>query len=131
MANIVETGEFVWNLATRPLAEAMNNSSITLPRGGGRIRLRRRHAVVPGARSERVASPVNFECRLTNASNCKPPPGNRWRPGWCWARVVAVHLDRRCWMNTASTRPPPPNLSCRAGGLTAYYGISEQHRFRI
>ncbi|MDI9225699.1 flavin reductase family protein, partial [Serratia bockelmannii] len=33
VANIVETGEFVWNLATRPLAEAMNNSSITLPRG--------------------------------------------------------------------------------------------------
>ena len=33
MANIVETGEFVWNLATRPLAEAMNNSAINLPRG--------------------------------------------------------------------------------------------------
>ena len=35
VANIVETGEFVWNLATRPLAEAMNNSSI--PRRAARM----------------------------------------------------------------------------------------------
>ena len=29
--NIAETKEFVWNLATRPLAEAMNESSASLP----------------------------------------------------------------------------------------------------
>jgi hypothetical protein len=31
--NITETGEFVWNLATRDLAEAMNETSATLPHG--------------------------------------------------------------------------------------------------
>ena len=31
MRNINETGEFVWNLATRDLAEAMNLTSATLP----------------------------------------------------------------------------------------------------
>ena len=30
--NIVETKEFVWNLATRPLAAAMNESSASIPR---------------------------------------------------------------------------------------------------
>jgi flavin reductase (DIM6/NTAB) family NADH-FMN oxidoreductase RutF len=30
---IFETGEFVWNLATRDLAEAMNETSATLPHG--------------------------------------------------------------------------------------------------
>ena len=29
--NIVETKEFVWNLATRPLAEAMNETSASIP----------------------------------------------------------------------------------------------------
>lgn len=29
--NIAENKEFVWNLATRPLAEAMNESSASLP----------------------------------------------------------------------------------------------------
>ena len=30
-ANILETGEFVWNLATRSLAEAMNTSCAAVP----------------------------------------------------------------------------------------------------
>ena len=31
MRNITETGEFVWNLATRDLAHAMNQTSAMLP----------------------------------------------------------------------------------------------------
>ncbi|MCQ4010661.1 hypothetical protein FK521_29290, partial [Klebsiella pneumoniae] len=31
MRNIVETKEFVWNLATRPLAMAMNETSASIP----------------------------------------------------------------------------------------------------
>ncbi len=31
LANVRETGEFVWNLTTRPLAEAMNQTCASVP----------------------------------------------------------------------------------------------------
>lgn len=65
--NITETGEFVWNLATRDLAEAMNETSATLPHGEDEFTFA---GLTPVASqlvsSPRVAeSPVNFECRLS------------------------------------------------------------------
>ncbi len=65
--NIVETGEFVWNLTTLELAGAMNETSASLPHGedeffaAGLNKADSRIVSVP-----RVAqSPVNFECRLS------------------------------------------------------------------
>ena len=65
--NIIETGEFVWNLTTLELATAMNETSASLPHGedeffaAGLSKADSRIVNVP-----RVAqSPVNFECRLS------------------------------------------------------------------
>ena len=67
LRNVQETGEFVWNLATRPLAEAMNSSCAAVPPEVDEFALAGLTAVpsrLVGA--PRVAeSPVSFECRVT------------------------------------------------------------------
>ena len=65
--NIEQTGEFVWNLATRPLAEAMNASSAAV---GPEVDEFALAGLTPAASrlvaAPRVAeSPVSFECKLT------------------------------------------------------------------
>lgn len=67
--NIVDTGEFVVNLVSRDLAEAMNVTCIDAPRGVNELEL----AGLETAPSEKIAppriarSPVSFECTLFQA----------------------------------------------------------------
>lgn len=131
VANIVETGEFVWNLATRPLAEAMNNSSASLAHGEDEFTFA---GVTPlpssKIKAERVAeSPVNFECRLSQCIQLQSATGTQLETWLVLGEVVAVHidpalLDEHGIYQTAAAEP-----ILRAGGPTAYYGISERHRF--
>ncbi|CAI0948057.1 flavin reductase family protein [Serratia grimesii] len=131
VANIVETGEFVWNLATRPLAEAMNNSSASLAHGEDEFAFA---GVTPlpssKIKAERVAeSPVNFECRLSQCIQLQSATGTQLETWLVLGEVVAVHiypalLDEHGIYQTAAAEP-----ILRAGGPTAYYGISERHRF--
>jgi flavin reductase (DIM6/NTAB) family NADH-FMN oxidoreductase RutF len=131
VANIVETGEFVWNLATRPLAEAMNNSSASLAHGEDEFAFAG-VTPLPSSRikAERVAeSPVNFECRLSQCIQLQSAAGTQLETWLVLGEVVAVHidpalLDEHGIYQTAAAEP-----ILRAGGPTAYYGISEQHRF--
>ena len=67
LRNIEATGEFVWNLATRELAEAMNQSCAAVPPEVDEFSLT---GLTPAASRlvtpPRVAeSPVAFECRST------------------------------------------------------------------
>jgi len=133
VANIVETGEFVWNLATRPLAEAMNNSSASLARGEDEFAFAG-VTPLPGrlVKAERVAeSPVNFECRLTQCIQLQSAAGEKVETWLVLGEVVAVHidpalLDEHGVYQTAAAEP-----ILRAGGPSVYYGISEQHRFDL
>ena len=65
--NIEQTGEFVWNLVTRPLAEAMNQTCAAVPPEVSEFDL----AGLTPVASRLVAppriaeSPVSFECKLT------------------------------------------------------------------
>lgn len=133
VANIVETGEFVWNLATRPLAEAMNNSSATLPRDADEFAFAG-VTPLPGRKVnvDRVAeSPVHFECKLTQCIQLQTATGEQVETWLVLGEVVAVHidhalLDQHGIYQTAAAQP-----ILRAGGPTAYYSISEQHRFDL
>lgn len=64
--NVLETGEFVVNVVTADLAEAMNRTSATLPTGESEFD----HAGLERAASQRVSPPrvaaaaVAFECEL-------------------------------------------------------------------
>ncbi|MCA4823663.1 MAG: flavin reductase family protein [Serratia rubidaea] len=133
VANIVETGEFVWNLATRPLAEAMNNSSASLPRHedefafAGLTPLAGRKVKV-----DRVAeSPVHFECRLSQCIQLQNAAGDKVDTWLVLGEVVAVHIERALLDEHGVYQTAAAQPILRAGGPTAYYAIEESHRFDL
>jgi len=130
--NISESKEFVWNLATRPLAEAMNESSASVPPEQDEFALA---GLTPLAASHvnvsMVAeSPVNFECRLTQLIQLQDAQGSALQSWLVLGEVVAIHIDEALLENgiyqTAKAQP-----ILRAGGPSAYYGISEENRFDL
>ncbi|WP_343551480.1 flavin reductase family protein [Pantoea sp.] len=130
--NISESKEFVWNLATRPLAEAMNESSASVPSNQDEFALA---GLTPIAASyvnvSMVAeSPVNFECRLTQLIRLQDVQGTELESWLVLGEVVAIHIDEQLLENgiyqTAKAQP-----ILRAGGPSAYYGISEEQRFDL
>ncbi|AIR86893.1 MULTISPECIES: flavin reductase family protein [Pantoea] len=130
--NISESKEFVWNLATRPLAEAMNESSASVPPEQDEFALA---GLTPIAASHvnvsMVAeSPVNFECRLTQLIRLQDVQGTELESWLVLGEVVAIHIDETLLEDgiyqTAKAQP-----ILRAGGPSAYYGISEDLRFDL
>ncbi|UQD70700.1 flavin reductase family protein [Bradyrhizobium japonicum] len=96
VANVQDTREFCWNLATMDLAQQMNATAVHVGREvdefaiAGLTRAPSRFVSVP-----RVAeSPVSFECRVTEIIQLKGLTGE---PAEAWltlGEVVAVHIDK-------------------------------------
>lgn len=130
VANIEATGEFTWNLVTRPLAAQMNATSTTddvdeFDRAG----LQSADSVEID--TPRVAaSPVSFECRLSELINLRDASGHSTTAWLTIGEVVAVHIDDRYLVEGAyDTASAEPVL--RGGGPTAYFGISADQRFDL
>jgi flavin reductase (DIM6/NTAB) family NADH-FMN oxidoreductase RutF len=130
--NIEQTGEFGWNLATRPIAEAMNASCAPVAPGvdefklAGLTPIASRVIAVP-----RVAeSPVSFECRLTQLIQLQGANGEKVDTWLVLGEVVGVHIARSLLVNgiydTAGARPV-----LRGGGPADYFEISPEARFRM
>jgi flavin reductase (DIM6/NTAB) family NADH-FMN oxidoreductase RutF len=130
--NIQDTGEFVWNLATRPLAEAMNQTSAIVPPGVDEFSLSgltptpSRIVGVP-----RVSeSPVSFECRLTQSIQLRAADGAAIDSWLTLGEVVAVHIRKSLLTegiyDTAAARP-----ILRAGGPANYFEISADGLFKM
>jgi flavin reductase (DIM6/NTAB) family NADH-FMN oxidoreductase RutF len=92
--NAEETSEFVWNMATYALREAVNKSAEELPHGvdefehAGLVKLPSRKV-----KPMRVAgSPIQFECVYLNTLRFPgvPPMGTA---DVVFGRVVAIHID--------------------------------------
>ncbi|WP_458094015.1 flavin reductase family protein [Roseomonas sp. WA12] len=96
LRNIEATGEFVCNLVTRPLADAMNRSSIPLPPGQSEME----HAGIAAApsrliRPPRVAeTPAALECRLLQVVTMRGLDGQALDTHLVLGQVVGVHIDR-------------------------------------
>ena len=132
VANIDKTGEFVWNLATRPLAEAMNASSAPLPADKDEFHFAGLTTLPSNQVSAlRVAeSPVHFECRLTQCLRLQDADGNALQTWLVLGEVVQVHIASHLLeQGIYQTSRAQPIL--RAGGPSAYYGISEEQRFDL
>src|SRR5207244_3766037 len=97
VGNIESTGEFVWNVATRALAEPMNETSAAIPPDEDEF-LRAGLTQAPStliAAPRVLESPVNFECRVTQTVHLRDLDGADI-PSWLvLGQVVAVHIDRR------------------------------------
>ncbi len=92
--NAEESGEFVWNMATYALRDAVNKSAEELPHGvdefehAGLLKLPSRKV-----KAMRVAgSPIQFECVYLNTLRFPgvPPMGTA---DVVFGRVVAIHID--------------------------------------
>ena len=130
--NIRETGEFVWNLATRPLAEAMNASCATVPPEvnefelAGLTPLASQIVAVP-----RVAeSPVTFECKVSQLIQLQGADGTKVDSWLTLGEVVAVHIDKSLLVDgiydTAAAQP-----ILRVGGPADYFAITLEQLFRM
>ena len=92
-----QTGEFVWNMPTWELREAMNATSASLPRGENEFV----HAGLDMAPSRIVApprvatSPCALECKVTETLTLTDLDGRHTDRHLVIGQVVGVHLDER------------------------------------
>src|ERR1700733_436287 len=90
-----ETGEFVWNMATFDLREAMNETSAPLPRGQSEFD----YAGLETAPSRKVApprvarSPAALECKVSGILHLKDMSGALTENYLIFGQVVGVHID--------------------------------------
>jgi flavin reductase (DIM6/NTAB) family NADH-FMN oxidoreductase RutF len=130
--NIGQTREFVWNLATRPVAEAMNQSSAPVSPDvdefalAGLTPVPSRLVGVP-----RVGeSPVSFECRLTQQIQLETVDGDAVQTWLTLGQVVGVHIANSLLSggvyDTAAAQP-----ILRGGGASDYFEVKADNLFRM
>jgi len=130
--NAQQTGEFVWNLVTRELAEAMNQTCAHVPPEVDEFALA---ALTPAASRlvapPRVAeSPVAFECKVTQIVQLQGADGHPVSTWLTLGEVVAVHIRRDLLADgvydTAAAHPV-----LRGGGAADYFEVTAAQRFRM
>lgn len=133
VANIAETGEFAWNLATRELAAAMNNSSASLPADQDEFQF----AGLTPQRGRRInvdyvaESPVNFECKLTQCIQLKNADGALIDNWLVLGEVIAVHIHRDLINAEGIYQTTVAQPILRGGGPSTYYQISDDLSFDL
>ncbi|MGX9463152.1 flavin reductase family protein [Shewanella sp. A14] len=133
VANIVETGEFIWNLTTRSLAEKMNQTSAALPRGEDEFEFAELTPIAGNiVKADRIAqSPVNFECKLSQCIQLTTANGGNIDTWLVLGEVVAVHIEKQLLSEDGIYQTALAEPVLRAGGPSAYYGISDELRFDL
>ena len=132
LCNIEETGEFVWNLVTRPMAEAMNQISASLQHDVSEFDLAgltpevSRLLAVPRVK----ACPVSFECRRTQIIQLQTATGEAVPTWLVLGEVVAVHIDRRL-LNDGIYDTAAAEHVLRGGGAEDYFTLGPQQLFHM
>ncbi|MBO1750027.1 flavin reductase family protein [Stenotrophomonas indicatrix] len=132
LRNIEATGEFVWNLATFDLAQAMNESCRAVAPDVDEFVL----AGLTALASELVApprvaqSPVSMECRCTQIVRLRDAAGNDTYGWLVLGEVVAVHIDTRLLVDGIYDTAASDTI-LRGGGPADYFRISADQRFRM
>jgi flavin reductase (DIM6/NTAB) family NADH-FMN oxidoreductase RutF len=132
LRNVEETGEFTWNLVTRELAEAMNETCATLPpeesefKRAGLTPLTSRMITPP-----RVAeSPVSFECRCTEIVQLKTASGDKVSTWLVLGEVVMAHIAQAVLKDGIYDTGTAGHV-LRAGGPSDYFTIGSEQLFRM
>ena len=131
-ANLADRPEFVWNLVTRDLAEAMNATSATLPPEVDEFAaagLEQRASVLV-APPRVAASPVQFECRVTQTLQLKAHDGRDLNQWLILGEAVMIHIDAALIeggiYQTARATPVT-----RGGGPADYFAITQEQLFKL
>jgi len=130
--NARATGEFVWNLVSRPLAEAMNQSCAPVPYGVNEFVL----AGLDTAPSRLVRPPrvaaslVSMECKVTQIVQLQTQTGAPLNTWLTMGEVLAVHIDDSLIEDgTYQTAKGQPVM--RGGGPADYFTIDPDQLFRM
>ncbi|MTC59764.1 flavin reductase family protein [Providencia rustigianii] len=132
VTNAIETGEFVYNLATLDLGEQVNLSSATLAYGESEFDLTAL-STTPSTliKPPRIAqTPVAMECIVTEYQQLKRADGTLLDTWMVMGEVVMVHIAEETLENGLynSARQKP---LMRAGGPADYYWIEEQQKLEM
>lgn len=132
VANAEATGEFVWNLATRAQAEAMNATSASVPPEIDEFTLAGL-AKAPSrlvAPSGVVGSPVQFECKVTQIIRLTTKEGHDMAQWLVLGEAIGIHIDRdlieKGVYQTAKAHP-----ITRGGGPADYFEITQDRLFMM
>jgi flavin reductase (DIM6/NTAB) family NADH-FMN oxidoreductase RutF len=132
LRNIEETGEFVWNLATRPLAEKMNQTCAAVGPEVSEFEL----AGLTPLPSQVVAvprvseSPVAFECRRTQVLQLQGLTGDAVQTWLVLGEVVAVHIAKSL-LKDGVFDTAGAEIILRAGGPADYFTIGPEQLFQM
>ena len=132
VANMQETGEFVWNLATMDLAQQMNATAAHVAHEVSDFAVA---GLTPApcriVNAPRVAeSPVSFECKVAQIVQLQGADGVKANAWLTLGEVVAVHIDKAMIKDgvyqTALARP-----IVRAGRKGDYFVIRQDAMFEM
>jgi len=132
VTNARSTREFVWNLVTRELAEAMNVSSATVPADVDEFVLAGLEKAPSNmvAPSRVAASPVQFECRVTQIIQLKGKANKALEQWFVLGEAVGIHIDHGLIddgvYRTSTARP-----IMRGGGPADYVEVTEDRLFHM
>ena len=132
LRNIEETGEFVWNLTTRALAEAMNQSCAAV---GPEVSEFALAGLTPLTSTvvapPRVAeSPVTFECKRTQILQLQGADGAQVDTWLVLGEVVAVHIDQALLKDGVYDTAAAGHV-LRGGGPADYFTVGPEQLFRM
>ena len=124
--NVEATGEFVANLATRPLAEAMNQSSATVPPDVDEMALAGLEAapcriVKPPYVAQ---TPAAFECKLVSITRIEGLNGEVSDNYMVMGQVVGVHINP-AFLNDGLFDTVAAQTIARCGYRGDYSGVSD------
>jgi flavin reductase (DIM6/NTAB) family NADH-FMN oxidoreductase RutF len=130
--NIERTGEFVYNMATRNLAEQMNLTATPAAPDVNEFTLAKLETAPSQVISvPRVAlSPVSMECLATDIRQIQDRHGNLLDRWMVFGEVVAVHIASTLLVDgiydTAGAHP-----IMRGGGAADYFEATTESRFQM
>ena len=132
LRNVQETGEFVWNLATRELAEAMNNSCAAVaPEVDEFVLAGLSPAPSRLVKAPRVAeSPVAFECRVTQVVQLQRADGAAVPTWLVLGEAVGIHIANALLKDGIYDTAAAGHI-LRGGGPADYFTVGPEQLFRM
>lgn len=132
LRNVQDNGEFVWNLVTRDLAEAMNQTCAPLPPEQSEFAFAGLSSTPSRlVKPPRVTlSPVAFECRCTQIVQLQ---GSDQQPVETWlvlGEVVGVHIAQGLLKEGIYDTAHAQHI-LRGGGPADYFSVGPEQLFRM
>ena len=132
VANMQETGEFVWNLATMDLAQQMNATAAHVAHEVSEFAI---SGLTPApckiVKAPRVAeSPVSFECKVAQIVQLQGADGVKANAWLTLGEVVAVHIDK-AMIRDGVYQTGLAHPIVRAGRKGDYFEIKPENMFEM